>query len=1356
MQSILGLSKVIILSRGQYRSKTNGTSFVALGDNKDSRVVPPLPPIVLKRLFWRCAVSCYIIGCSCPSTLGLYIWNEVPIVKSLMLMSITSNFNPGAMSVDRLWLPEDNDVSRRVDSSAQKYLYKSHSSKHSLVLSPQKSSARRLSTPWKFSTTNGTAVVVYDDHVGPLHQCPVAAMQEGLLEFEKVLLSTLFVGEGKIVHSAIRRRKNKKRKLEIAEELDMSLKEYELEETHEQRGDKEGVIATKRKREEHQSEASVTDIDNLKPSKRIKEEYVEDNDCFSGDIDVPMLASGAPDAADSDVLSPQLAFNTPSTDDESRATNMPDESLAGADSSVGLRRSARIRTAQLNVQMGNRRKPYFFPDISSEDDWPKKRRRKRKRKKGKKGSTGKVKKEETIKKKRGRKKKEKTLSDTRLTDRKSRLDRKDTYNTELSSSNLTGTPFTSQFGSLLLSQPPFSTPDDLPDKCEIMVLPTDDMLQSAPIVVGEYINFLDTKYYFGTILRGWKSPDFIASAVLSGLETKKDDCLACSDQSINNSSSPEAFRGHVERSSSWLLGTIAADHKVLFRIPPAGCVHLFLIVAMRLVQRVTQSGIWDDGLEYSQNTLWEMLRNDGGFISEMKLLVMLSSRILHVLCYFSGDTMQSLSNSETESMKLSGTTIFTVLCFEIRAKEENRRRAGRLATLSLSRSYDHLKNYRTKYLRDGTLGSVNGNSSLSVEDHLLQHSADLIESSNNTFSHALMLEGVLWIESLSALFWVYQELSQFLNLSISHVISDTWLALCEQEDEPEILIQCLKFLSKDLRGLLCFERVENLEVTFENPLKATKAVITLCASKPLLALSVFRSLPLNTIPVLLNSLLRSMQLQIFLDELFVPMCHENGSIKDYRNNEDYVTILVPISLSSEISNVKGMIPWPKRNDNLEEAKCAIHISVVKCFLVSVGTFMKCFRKIVGDEACPVPWDNLFSATVYTLNTISHPLLLGIFEDNLRIFGNSLSGCSFSESICELMSLELTITLLFLSECFDNSFTSHLIRNLLLKLKDFTAKETARHVKSTKEYAKNRRTKKNNDLIATDFNLLSPVLLKLCPDTSHIHQMILTVCDFVKSCTRSEREQIAGILNQLKHVVGTYDETKDSTSSLLVTAEHLDWTDQMLKREKNSDSCTLISEVDIQNSENWDISMWEFFDEEVIHLSSISFRSACSIWNSLRKKRSDDIEAVKKIILRILESDIKICLGYRTQLVDLLFLGSGEIPILDAISIFEILMEKCDPQRLNQNSFDVCTYLYYKIVNAVESDGPLNAPKLYNSWYPKAFLKIFCRSRKVRHTECPLDCCCMRESESINVYKELMMTLARVSSSSKIALTNLFD
>lgn len=56
------------------------------------RLHPTIPKLALKNLYWRCCLTCYTLGCSRPSTLGKFLWNNVPSVQSLMLMSMSGQF----------------------------------------------------------------------------------------------------------------------------------------------------------------------------------------------------------------------------------------------------------------------------------------------------------------------------------------------------------------------------------------------------------------------------------------------------------------------------------------------------------------------------------------------------------------------------------------------------------------------------------------------------------------------------------------------------------------------------------------------------------------------------------------------------------------------------------------------------------------------------------------------------------------------------------------------------------------------------------------------------------------------------------------------------------------------------------------------------------------------------------------------------------------------------------------------------------------------------------------------------------------------------------------------------------------
>ena len=62
----------------------------------------PLPLLALRSLYWRVCVVCYQLGCARPDTLGRYLWDNVPTVQTLMVMSISSRFfhPPSSMYLD--------------------------------------------------------------------------------------------------------------------------------------------------------------------------------------------------------------------------------------------------------------------------------------------------------------------------------------------------------------------------------------------------------------------------------------------------------------------------------------------------------------------------------------------------------------------------------------------------------------------------------------------------------------------------------------------------------------------------------------------------------------------------------------------------------------------------------------------------------------------------------------------------------------------------------------------------------------------------------------------------------------------------------------------------------------------------------------------------------------------------------------------------------------------------------------------------------------------------------------------------------------------------------------------------------
>ncbi len=64
------------------------------GQKNAHRKLPPfLPPIADKLLYWKVNILCYLLGCGSPGTIGKFLWKQVPNIKSLMLMSLSSRFS---------------------------------------------------------------------------------------------------------------------------------------------------------------------------------------------------------------------------------------------------------------------------------------------------------------------------------------------------------------------------------------------------------------------------------------------------------------------------------------------------------------------------------------------------------------------------------------------------------------------------------------------------------------------------------------------------------------------------------------------------------------------------------------------------------------------------------------------------------------------------------------------------------------------------------------------------------------------------------------------------------------------------------------------------------------------------------------------------------------------------------------------------------------------------------------------------------------------------------------------------------------------------------------------------------------
>lgn len=104
-QCALPLSLVAAASQAATGESTNAIPEGAtlIHTRRTDRPFPlPLPLLASRALYWRVCVVCYQLGCARPDTLGRYLWDNIPTVQTLLVMSISSRFfhPPSSMYLD--------------------------------------------------------------------------------------------------------------------------------------------------------------------------------------------------------------------------------------------------------------------------------------------------------------------------------------------------------------------------------------------------------------------------------------------------------------------------------------------------------------------------------------------------------------------------------------------------------------------------------------------------------------------------------------------------------------------------------------------------------------------------------------------------------------------------------------------------------------------------------------------------------------------------------------------------------------------------------------------------------------------------------------------------------------------------------------------------------------------------------------------------------------------------------------------------------------------------------------------------------------------------------------------------------
>lgn len=167
--------------------------------------------------------------------------------------------------------------------------------------------------------------------------------------------------------------------------------------------------------------------------------------------------------------------------------------------------------------------------------------------------------------------------------------------------------------------------------------------RSPPESIIQQLAILNERHNLGASLRRCTDPDFISRAIIGESDGDK--------QKLTRSS--------VEKSSSWLLPTIAVDLSVLNRIPLSGAGHLLLITALRIIQRFDNVGLTRDApvavTVYKSCTVEQMdvmhfsaevtahLLHSEDLLLDTRLLFSLTQKILSLLLAFTAESMELLA-----------------------------------------------------------------------------------------------------------------------------------------------------------------------------------------------------------------------------------------------------------------------------------------------------------------------------------------------------------------------------------------------------------------------------------------------------------------------------------------------------------------------------------------------------------------------------------------------------------------------------------------------------------------------------------------------------------------------------------------
>lgn len=871
--------------------------------------------------------------------------------------------------------------------------------------------------------------------------------------------------------------------------------------------------------------------------------------------------------------------------------------------------------------------------------------------------------------------------------------------------NMIGNAYTTQFGNLLVSQPPLTATYGLPDSSSLLIMSVKDVEREIPYKIKKYVRFLDLAFDFGRTLRMSTNPDFIASAVLARSDSS-DDLESLGEQSdVNDNKALSTLREHIERSSGWILSTISADSRVILRIPPLGCAHLFLIVCFRLVRRASSCGVWDSDADVAKDARSFMVSEDSCYSSELQQAMMLGVRILQILGAKNVMMNNTALNESIKQPEKEPVEFFRVLCFELSCANADRRCAARLAVKSLQECSEQFALLSESVLWE----AVESPAGAPLPEMQLRY---ILKDAGTPeyFAHTIICEGPCWNDCLMLLWKLLEELSVKSAVVLAPKVIRACSAALETETESTILVSCIHFLLAENGadvGVLADETgaIKNLRTQ-----AAIDGLIGLLSKQPVVAVAVMTQLPVDCIPSALAGLMNAILDNVQMDRLVYPV----GVDCSY----DYVAVLLP---AADDGIGASSSRWPEplseqggKGTARQHHTCQVHHSVIQGILTAISLYITHFR-LEDNGDLPRGWRELGVAAVSMLNSIPPKLLLSLFRDNLILFGSSFveGHREVYAKYCKWMSLECVIALLAVSGDFDLDFSLHLtwrVQELLcgpeiLELKGNSLPRPTRI-----------QIKKSDDRSPSELDhfLTAWKDVRLSPSHS-VSQIILTVCRAalqtsdtdgkVPDCLEGSVKLMQALLSasSSNEVLATLHDLSFCVSDTLARLAGGDLNVSVIKTESHE------SDIDsILNNASHS-------EADVTRL--VKHVSAGCIEDIAETICRGNLSTMRQIISPTVLTRSNICLGSKMKLVDCLFAEeSTTTPYLLQAA------ELSDALRVDGSGWELSAYLYFKTIQAFKSDESLESKQL-QIWLQKAFVELldYCWGQPDPYFS--VQCCC---------------------------------